>query len=140
MRETDLQMHREYENGYSLNMLEEHFKRIRSKLPKDIIPQTNEDYFYNRKGAKVYFDVVNQPLLSIEGRSHQYYVLSVGFHKDGTPMITIQEKGSIVCYRLPEELSEWAVNCVAFSNKGINVFPSNVLITKEGTRYFADVI
>ena len=65
--------------------------------------------------------------------SVKYKVLSVGFDKNGVPLITIEEDGNPICYRLPEQLFGWAVNQVAIANIGKCQFPAEVVfINKEG--------
>lgn len=36
-------------------------------------------------------------------------VLSVGFSKEMIPMITVTEETEAKCYRIPTELTEWAM-------------------------------
>jgi len=41
---------------------------------------------------------------------------------------------------LPGELSDWALMAVGMANMGENLFPSQVVFTKEKDRYFADIL
>ena len=132
--------HQERVNSIMIARLEEHFQAIHSKLPVTPIPSTDEDYFYNQRGAKVYFDEEKQPILDIKEGSQSYMVLSAGFSKRSIPSVTIQELEKVVCYRLPEQLAEWTMSCVAFVNMGENLFPSKVIFSKNGDKYFADII
>ena len=67
-------------------------------------------------------------------------VLSVGMDKSGMPMITISNEGNPICYCLPEELRDWAYMAIGMANTGENLFPSQVVFTKEKNRYFADIL
>ena len=67
-------------------------------------------------------------------------VLSVGMDKSGIPLITISNDGNPICYRLPEELSDWIYTAIGMVNMGGNLFPSQVVFTKEKNRYFADIL
>ena len=67
-------------------------------------------------------------------------VLSVGMDKSGIPLITISNEGNPICYRLPEELSDWAYTVIGMANRGVNLFPSQVVFTKEKNRYFANIL
>lgn len=136
----DKKMHGEHFNAYICKGLENHFERMGSKLPIDSIPEEKKDHFYNQRGAKVFFDSSKQPLLRINEGYNIFSVLSVGFTNDGNAIITVSENKDVVCYRLPNELFEWAMTCVAFANKGDNVFPSKVEFTKNGDNYYADVL
>ena len=135
-----LEMHGEYFNGYVCQQLSDYYNRRRSKLPIDFIDKNVEEYFLNRRGAKVYFDITKQPILQIAEGSQTEMVLSVGMDKSGSPLITISNEGNPICYRLPEELRDWAYTAVGMANMGENLFPSQVVFTKEKNRYFADVL
>ena len=135
-----LEMQGEYFNGYVCRQLSDYFNRRRSKLPIDLIDKNDEEYFLNRRGAKVYFDITKQPILQIAEGSQTEMVLSVGMDKSGSPLITISNDGNPICYRLPEELSDWAYTAIGMANMGENLFPSQVVFTKEKNRYFADVL
>lgn len=132
--------HQERVNSTMIARLEEHFQTIHSKLPVTPFPSTDEDYFYNQRGAKVYYDEGKQPILDIKEGSQSYLVLNVGFLKESTPTVTIQKQDDAICYRLPEQLAEWTMSCVAFANMGENLFPSKVIFSKKGDKYFADII
>lgn len=84
-----LEMQGEYFNGYVCQQLSDYFNRRRSKLPIDFIDKNDEEYFLNRRGAKVYFDITKQPVLEIAEGSQTEMVLSVGMDKLGIPLITI---------------------------------------------------
>ena len=135
-----LEMQGEYFNGYVCRQLSDYFNRRRSKLPIDLIDKNDEEYFLNRRGAKVYFDITKQPILQIAEGSQTEMVLSVGMDKSGAPLITISNEGEPICYRLPGELSDWALMAVGMASMGENLFPSQVVFTKEKNRYFADIL
>jgi hypothetical protein len=136
----DKKMHGEYYNAYVCDCLTNHFERMRSKLPIDPIPEVKKDYFYSQRGAKVFFNSSKQPLLRINEGCNIFNILSVGFTNDDTATVTVSENKSYICYTLPQELFEWAMNCVAFANMGTNVFPSKVEFTKSGNSYYVDVL
>lgn len=106
-----LEMQSEYFNGYVCQQLSDYFNRRRSKLP----------------------------ILQIAEGSQTEMVLSVEMDKSGIPLITISNDGNPICYRLPEELSDWAYTVIGMANTGENLFPSQVVFTKKKNRYFADI-
>ena len=135
-----LEMQSEYFNGYVCQQLSDYFNRRRSKLPIDLIDKNDEEYFLNRRGAKVYYDITKQPILQIAEGSQTEMVLSVGMDKSGIPLITISNEDNPICYRLLEELSDWAYTVIGMANMGENLFPSQVVFTKKKNRYFADIL
>lgn len=136
----DFDMHPEYCNACMCRRLEEHFNRIHSKLPVEpVIPET-EEYFRNSRGAKVYFDDNRQPELKIVEGHNKYYVLSVGNSNAGIPLVTIENKPENMCFRLPKQLSEWAMTVIGMANMGENLFPSEVVFSLINGRYYADIL
>ena len=136
----DFDMHPEYCNACMCRRLEEHFNRIHNKLPVEpVVPETDE-YFRDNKGAKIYFDVNKQPELVINEGHTKYLVLSVGFDKDGNPLATIASEPENKCFRLPEQLSEWAMTVIGMANMGENLFPSEVVFNLINGRYYADIL
>lgn len=135
-----LEMQSEYFNGYVCQELSEYFNRRQSKLPIEFIDEDDEDYFLNHRGAKVYYDITKQPILQIAEGSQTEMVLSVGMDKSGTPLITISNGNNPICYRLPEKLSNWAYVVIGMANKGENLFPSQVVFSKEKDKYFVDIL
>jgi hypothetical protein len=95
---------------------------------------TVDEYFeYNKKGAKVYRNPMKHALLEIpkiESRSEKgavYDVLSVGqFWSPSIPIVTINEHGFPILYRLPDWYLKWAKTSQFLSSKGHNSFPSKV--------------
>ena len=139
----DFDMHPEYCNNCMCSRLEEHFKMIHNKLHKlpvePVVPETDE-YFRNNRGAKIYFDVNKQPELRINEGHNKYLVLSVGFDKDSNPLATIASEPENQCFRLPEQLSEWAMTVIGMANMGENLFPSEVIFSKIKGRYYVDIL
>lgn len=135
-----IEMQSEYFNGYVCQQLSDYFNRRQSKLPIDFIDEADDDYFLNRRGAKVYYDITKQPVFQIAEGSQTEKVLSVGMDKSGIPLITISKENEPICYRLPEELSDWAYTVIGMANMGENLFPSQVVFCKKKNRYFADVL
>ena len=115
---------------------------MRIKLPIDPISQNyiQNGYFYNQKGAKCYLDVNLQPELPLSRKVTIYYALSVGFGKEGIPLITIQQNGQAYCYRLPQELYDWTLNLVAMANMGENVFPAYIILSKQHEQWIANIM
>lgn len=135
-----LEMQGEYFNGCACQQLSDYFERRRNKLPIDPISQTGDGFFLNRRGAKVFFDITRQPFLIIKDGSKKYMVLSVGVNNSGIPLITISEGEQVICYRLPEELSDWAYSVVGMANTGERIFPAQVIFSKISGRYYADIL
>lgn len=136
----DFDMHPEYCNACMCRRLEEYFNRIHSKLPVEpVVPET-EEYFRNSRGAKVYFDDNRQPELKIVEGHNKYYVLSVGNSNAGIPLVTIENKPENMCFRLPKQLSEWAMTVIGMANMGENLFPSEVVFSLINGRYYADIL
>ena len=135
-------MHGEYFNACACEALEQDYQRKRNKLPVEPIPPSHikKNYYLNQRGAKVYYDIQNQPVLLIPNGSIKYNVLSVGFEKNMVPLVTIEEHGLPVCYRIPMQLSEWAFTVVAMANMGSKLFPSEVVFTQRQGKYCADIL
>ena len=94
----------------------------------------------NQRGGKVYYDSKKQPILSLHGVSRTFEVLSVGVDQNFTPTVTVLEDGESVCFRLPEELSEWACNVVGMALMGIKLFPAKVTFSKNEGQYIAEIL
>ena len=135
----NIDMQGEYYNTYACEALANYFKQMRSKQPVDIISNTSKDYLLNRRGAKVYFDINMQPVLEIKNDFIVCDVLSVGLTNEGFPLVTIMDGNEAKCYRLPDELSEWAFTSVGLANMGEKIFPSKVLFSKNQEEYTADI-
>lgn len=136
----NLDMQGEFFNAYCCESLANYFLRMRSKLPIVPVNDRSSDSFIDRHGAKVYFDTSRQPKLEIEDGQRICDVLSAGLSKELIPMITVVEGNEAKCYRLPLELSEWAMMLVRFANSGENLFPSRVMFSKTKDGYFASIL
>lgn len=136
----DINMQSEYFNTCACKYLEDYFSKMRNKLPINFITSDEKDFFKNKRNAKVFFDVQRQPLLKLPNGSYKYHVLSIGFSKEGIPLATIEEDKGNYCYRLPNGLSEWAISVVGFANMGTNLFPAEVVFTKDNDKIYADIL
>lgn len=138
----ELNMQGEYFNAYACEALLEDYRRKILKLPIDPIPKSNlkKEYYLNQRGAKIYYDIRKQPLLPIPNGRIQYNVLSVGFDRNRIPLITIDNWGACECYRLPQQLFEWALTMLTLANAGGNPFPSKVIFTRRNNQFFAEVL
>lgn len=138
----ELNMQGEYFNAYACEALLEDYRRKILKLPIDPIPKANlkKEYYLNQRGAKIYYDTRKQPLLPIPNGRIQYKVLSVGFDRNRIPLITIDNRGTCECYRLPQQLFEWSLTMLTLANAGDNPFPSKVIFTRQNNRYFAEIL
>lgn len=135
-----IEMQPEYYNAFVCESLNERYKIMRNKLPIDPIVEDGKDYFYNQRGAKVYKDINKQPMLPLHSGQNEFYVLSVGFSQNRTPLVTISENDKPICYRLPNEYSDWTMTVVGFSSMGERLFPSKVLFSLIGGRYLVDIL
>ena len=140
IRNSNIEMQPEYYNAFVCESLNERYKIMRNKLPIDPIVEDGKDYFYNQRGAKVYKDINKQPMLPLHRGQNEFYVLSVGFSQNGTPLVTISENDKPICYRLPEDYGEWAMNVVGMANMGERLFPSKVVFSLIDGRYLVDIL
>lgn len=129
-------------NGVAIEMLKKRFSIMQNKLnidPIDVDSKKSE-YYYNQKGAKCFFDYNKHDELIICEFGSKYLILNVGFFGNmEKACVTIDDKGVPICYLLPDGLKDWAVTCVAMANRGVNLFPSNVIFNKRNDKYFADI-
>ncbi|MBS5306456.1 DUF3800 domain-containing protein [Clostridium sp.] len=140
IKEHNVDMQGEYFNSYACDYLKDYFNRMKNKLPFDPISSDEKNYFLNQRGAKVFLDARQQPLLKFTNGSCKSRVLSIGFSIEGIPLVTIAELEGNHCYRLPNDLSEWAISSVALKNMGINLFPAEVVFTEENGKFYADIL
>ena len=136
----DFDMQPEYCNSCICQRLETHFQQMRNKLPIEPVDTKAEEFFQNQRGARVYFNTSKQPVLILNEGENRFRVLSVGFSKNCCPMVTIDEKPENVCYKLPEQLREWAMTIIEMANMGENIFPSEVVFTKINNHIYADIL
>ena len=59
------QVHAESFNSHLCGYLQDHFSKMRLKLPIEPLPPTGEDFFYNQRGAKCYLDIRRQPMIAV---------------------------------------------------------------------------
>ena len=135
-----IEMQPEYYNTFVCESLNQHYKIMKNKLPIVPIPEDDKDYFYNQRGAMVYKDISKQSMLPLCRGQNEFYVLSVGFSKNGTPLVTIAENDKPICYRLPGDYTEWAKDVIGRTNTGERLFPSKVEFSLIGGRYFVDIL
>lgn len=140
LRKQNVDMQGEYFNSYVCERLADYFARMRNKLPLDPISSDAKNYFFNQRGAKVFFDARWQPLLKFTNGRCKCSVLSIGFSREGIPLATIAELEGNYCYRLPNDLIEWAMSVVGLANMGINLFPAEVVFTEHNGKFYADVL
>lgn len=126
--------------SFACKQLEDYFDRRRNKLPIEPITDTNKEFFINKRGAKVFFDIEKQPIFPINEGSQTAMVLSVGMSNMALPLITVLKDEKPVCYRLPQELSDWAYTVIGIANMGENLFPAQVTFSKISGRYYADIL
>lgn len=136
----DIDMQGEYFNAFSCEQLARYFEQRRFKLPVEPVIPVDEESYLNQRGGKVYFDSKKQPLLPLHGVSQTFEVWSVGVDQNFTPTVTILKDGESVCFRLPEELREWACSVVGMALMGIRVFPANVTFSKVKGKYDAKIL
>lgn len=137
---SDIDMQGEYFNAYSCKSLFDYYERMRNKLSIDPIGDTSNDYFLNQRDAKVYYDINKQPLLEFKNGRLVCDVLAVGFSREMIPLVTIAEESEAKCYRLPIELTDWAMTLVGFANMGENLFPSKVMFSHTKNGCYADIL
>lgn len=145
IKNNKIDMQGEYFNTYACECLSGYFKRmrnklLRNKLPIEVILNDSKDYFLNQRGAKIFFDINRQPILRFVNGRCKSEVLSIGFSRECVPLATVTEDGEIKCYRLPEDLGEWAMTMVRLANMGTNMFPSEVVFSKHEGKCYADIL
>ena len=138
--EQDFDMQPEYCNSCICQRLKTHFEQMKNKLPVEPVKDQKKDFFRNRRGAKVYYDVDRQPTLEFTKGKNAFVVQSVGIAKGGIPLVTIEASPENLCYRLPVQLWEWAITLVSLANAGEDLFPAEVIFTKAENRIYADII
>ena len=136
----DIDMQGEYFNAFACEQLTRYFEERRVKLPIEPVIPFDEESYLNQRGGKVYFDSKKQPLLPLHGVSQTFEVLSVGVDQNFTPTVTILKDGESVCFRLPEELKEWACSVVGMALIEIRIFPAKVTFSKVKGKYDAKIL
>lgn len=130
----------EYFNTFVCHHLQAYFDRRRDKLPLELITNTNNEFFLNKRGEKVCYNIENQPFFSLNEDKTTVDVLSIGMGNMAVPLITILENEGPVCYKLPLGLRDWAYDVIAISNMGENLFPAQVVFSKVNGRYCAEIL
>ncbi len=140
LNNNNFDMHPEYYNAHACQALADRYTQMKNKLPVEPLPRDGKDYYFNARGAIVYYDSNKQPKLRLIDNKWKGLVMSVGFNKSGNALVTVHENDTNICYRLPVELREWAETRVAFANMGDNIFPCEVEIKRCGDKYFIDLL
>lgn len=136
----DIDMQGEYFNAFACEQLARYFEQKKCKLPIEPVIAFDKESFLNQRGGKVYFDSKKQPHLPLHEGSQTFDVLSVGVDQNFIPTVTILKGGGTECFRLPEELSEWACSVVGMAAMGMNLFPSSVTFIQTDGKCYADIL
>ena len=136
----NIDMQGEYFNAFACEQLARYFDQRRCKLPIEPVIPFDEESYLNERGGKVYFDSRKQRLLPLYEGSQIFDVLSVGVDQKFTPTVTILKDGESECFRLPNELSEWACSVIGMAAMGMNLFPAKVIFSNVNERYYADIL
>ena len=135
----NIDMQGEQFNAFACGQLARYFDQRRCKLPIEPVIPFDEESYLNERGGKVYFDSKKQRLLPLHEGSQIFDVLSVGVDQKFTPTVTILKDGESECFRLPNELSEWACSVIGMAAMGMNLFPAKVIFSNVNGRYYADI-
>lgn len=138
MKKQELKKQPEYFNTHVCLKLEDRFKDMGKKVSFDQM-SSDDEYFFNDRGGKIYFDIEKQSVLHITGKD-KYKVLSVGIHSTGKPVATVETEKGIQSYVLPDELFGWALTLINWASQGINLLPAEVIFSKQQGRYSADIL
>lgn len=136
----DIDMQGEYFNAFACDQLTRYFNQRRCKLPIEPVIPFDEESYLNQRGGKVYFDSRKQLLLPLHEGSQTFDVLSVGVDQKFTPTVTILKDGESECFRLPNELSEWACSVIRMAAMGMKLFPTKVTFSNIDGRYYIDIL
>ena len=136
----DIDMQGEYFNAFACEQLTRYFNQRRCKLPIEPISIFDEQSYLNQKGGKVYFDSKKQPYLLLHEGSQTFDVLSIGVDQKSTSTVTILKDGKTACFRLPNELNEWASSVIGMAAMGINLFPIKVTFSNIDGKYYVDIL
>lgn len=136
----DIDTQGEYFNAFACEQLARYFDQRRCKLPIEPVILFDEESYLNQRGGKIYFDSRKQLLLPLHEGSQTFDVLSVGVDQKFTPTVTIIKNGESECFRLPNELREWACGVIEMAAMGMNPFPTKVTFSKINGRYYVDIL
>lgn len=141
IRKQNIDMQGEYFNKYLCECLEKYFIRMSIKLPIIPISPNEQGYFINPRGAMEFLDANRQPLLKFEkDGTYKCMVLSVGLSNGVIPMANIEEYEKAYCYRLPDDLSDWAMTAVGMAFMGSNLFPAEVEFMQYDGKFSARIL
>lgn len=140
IRSGKLETQSEYFNAFACERLAERYRVMENKLPVEVMVDDEKEYFYNQRGAKIYKDISKQPYLPLSEGKNKYYVLSVGFSKNGEPLVTVSINDEVRCYRMPDEYRDWVMTMVGIANSGQNFFPGEVVFSLVDGRYYVDIL
>lgn len=128
-------------NNMVLQELFEKIKLIRSKLKIEPVKPINPKSYVNQKGAICYFDYNIHDYLPIKEGQSNYHVLSVGFFgKNEKACATVETENGPVMYLLPDQLMSWSFDMVALANRGIKLFPSDVIFSCINGKYYVNLV
>jgi hypothetical protein len=114
-------------NTMACGMLEDHYRRVMDKPVSGL-----------RAGSiPIISEAREMPLPEGEKAVN---VLSVGYDGLWTPLILVDEGKGAACYRLPDDLREWAYGLAGIAGSDINVLPSTVLFTTRCGKHYADIL
>lgn len=136
----DIDMQGEYFNAFVCEQLARYFDQRRCKLPIEPVIPFDEESYLNSRGGRAYFDSRKQLLLPLHEGSQTFEVLSVGLDQKFIPTVTILKEGDAECFRLPDELSEWACSVVGMAAMGMNIFPTKVNFSNINGRYYVEIL
>lgn len=108
---------------------------------------TSNEFLINKAGAKIYY---NNPALheslpiplvtDVTKGGTVYDVLSVGKINDGSIVATVKHAdASVVAYKIPEELSDWANHLMEYAQNGVKLLPEKVEFGILDGRVFAEI-
>lgn len=129
-------------NSVIVSRLQAYFQRMKLKIPIKVVPEKEieQGYVIGKYGQKIYIDEKNQPQLKLKEGGQTFKVLTVGIRKSMVPSMTIMEGNKAVCFLIPNQLTDWVVACIGYANMNQNPFPANVMLTKNGDDYYANIL
>ena len=122
--------------------LQDNFERMKFNLPIKPVPgkDLEQGYTFGKHDQRIFIDEEKKTKLKLKEGSQIFDVLGVGLGRTMTPSITILEENMALCFSLPEQLTEWVFQCIGLASMNQNPFPSKVLLTKQGDKYYVDFI
>lgn len=138
--QSDIDKQGEYFNAFACEQLAKVFEQRKNKMPIESIIPLEKEYYFDQRGGKLFFDSRKQPQLPLHEGSQIYHVLSVGIKQDLVPIVTVEKNGDAECFRLPNELSDWARTVISMAMIGENPFPADVIFSSKYDQYYADIL